>query len=83
VSVDDIVLIGDDDPESEFDENSKRLRVRQAILELTPEQQHVLALRFSEERSLQETADIMGKSVTAVKALQFRAIAALQRQLSE
>lgn len=83
MSVDDIVLIGDDDPESEFDENSKRLRVRQAILELTPEQQHVLALRFSEERSLQETADIMGKSVTAVKALQFRAIAALQRQLSE
>jgi RNA polymerase sigma-70 factor (ECF subfamily) len=83
VSVDDIVLIGDDDPESEFDENSKQLRVRQAILELTPEQQHVLALRFSEERSLQETADIMGKSVTAVKALQFRAIAALQRQLSE
>ena len=83
MSVDDIVLIGDDDPESEFDENSKRLRVRQAILELTAEQQHVLALRFFEERSLQETADIMGKSVTAVKALQFRAIAALQRQLSE
>ena len=83
ISVDEIVMISDDNPESEFDENSKRLRVRQAILELTPEQQHVLALRFSEERSLQETADIMGKSVTAVKALQFRAIAALQRQLSE
>ena len=83
VSVDDIVLIGDDDPESEFEENNRHLRVRQAVLELTPEQQHVLALRFSEERSLRETADIMGKSVAAVKALQFRAVAALQRQLSE
>ena len=82
ISVDDVVLIGDDDPEGEFDEASRQQRVRRAILELTPEQQHVLALRFSEEYSLQETADIMGKSVTAVKALQFRAVAALQRQLS-
>jgi RNA polymerase sigma-70 factor (ECF subfamily) len=83
ISVDEIVLITDDDPEGEFDKASKQGRVRQAILELTPEQQHVLALRFSGEHSLQETADIMGKSVTAVKALQFRAIATLQRQLSE
>ena len=83
MSVDDVVLIGDDNPESEFEENNKQQRVRQAILELTADQQHVLALRFSEERSLRETADIMGKSVAAVKALQFRAVAALQRQLSE
>ena len=83
MSVDDVVLIGDDNPESEFEENNKQQRVRQAILELTADQQHVLALRFSEEHSIQETADIMGKSVTAVKALQFRAVAALQRQLSE
>ena len=69
--------------EGEFEENSQKGRVRQAILGLTADQQHVLALRFSEERSLQETADIMEKSVSAVKALQFRAVAALQRQLSE
>ena len=47
------------------------------------EQQHVLALRFSEERSLDETARIIGKSVTAVKALQFRALASLRRLLRE
>ena len=82
-SVDEIVMISDDNPEGEFDENSQQQRVRQAILKLTADQQHVLALRFSEERSLQETADIMEKSVSAVKALQFRAVAALQRQLSE
>jgi RNA polymerase sigma-70 factor (ECF subfamily) len=50
-----------------------------ALQELTPEQQHVLALRFSDERSIDETANIMGKSATAVKALQFRAITSLRR----
>jgi RNA polymerase sigma-70 factor (ECF subfamily) len=83
VSVDDVILVADENPESELDKTSKHRRVRKAISELTAEQQHVLALRFSDERSLQETADIMGKSVSAVKALQFRAIAALQRKLTE
>ena len=82
-SVDEIVMISDDNPEGEFDENSQKGGVRQAILELTADQQHVLALRFSEESSLLETAEIMEKSVSAVKSLQFRAVAALQSRLSE
>jgi len=56
-------------------------QVRLALQQLTAEQQHVLALRFSEERSLEETAQIIGKSLTAVKGLQFRAIGALRRIL--
>ena len=58
-------------------------QVSEALLGLTPEQQHVLTLRFSDERSIDETASIMGKSVTAVKALQFRAVATLRRLLEE
>jgi RNA polymerase sigma-70 factor, ECF subfamily len=42
--------------------------------ELTEVQRNVLILRFQEDFSLQETAEIVGKNVNAVKALQNRAI---------
>ena len=51
--------------------------------QLTPEQQDVLALRFGQGYSLEETAAHMKKKVNAVKALQFRALAALQRQIGD
>ena len=68
-------------PESTFEQVWQHEEVRRAVKELTPEQQHVLALRFADEKSLDEAATILGKSVTAVKALQFRAISALRRAL--
>ena len=57
--------------------------VRAAYAQLTSEQQHVLALRFGQGYSLEETASHMKKKVNAVKALQFRALAALQRLIGE
>jgi RNA polymerase sigma-70 factor (ECF subfamily) len=57
--------------------------VRRAMQHLTPDQQNVLALRYSQELSLDETAKIVDKSVNAVKVLQFRALAALRRILAE
>ncbi len=56
--------------------------LRQAIRKLTPDQQHVLALRFGQNLSLQEVARILGKTEGAVKQLQARAIAALARQMT-
>ena len=53
--------------------------VRRALQQLTDEQQQVLALRFNEGRSITETAGLLQKSETAVKQLQFRAMAALRR----
>ncbi len=53
--------------------------LRKAILQLTEEQQHVIALRFGQEMSLAETAQLLGKTVGAVKALQHRALASLAR----
>ncbi len=53
--------------------------LREAILQLTDEQQHVITLRFGQELTLAETAEIMEKSVGAVKALQHRALASLAR----
>ncbi len=76
-------LGSDNSPESFYEVSSEIKQVRDAIRKLTDEQQHVLALRFAEDRSLDETAQIIGKSVTAVKALQFRALASLRRLLDE
>lgn|SRR5512143_2622305 len=70
-------------PTDEFDRREQNRHFQAAYARLTPEQQHVLALRFGEGYSLDETAAVMQKNVNAVKALQFRALAALQRVLGE
>jgi RNA polymerase sigma factor (sigma-70 family) len=57
-------------------------RAMSAIGTLTPDQQDVLLLRLVADLSIEETAEIMGKRVTAVKALQRRALAALDRKIS-
>ena len=54
-----------------------------ALIQLTEDQQQVLALRFGQGYSLEETAAVMKKKTTAVKALQFRALNALQRVIGE
>jgi len=68
---------------AEVDLREQNRAVQQAYAQLTSEQQHVLALRFNQGYSLEETALYMKKKVNAVKALQFRALAALQRQIGE
>lgn len=68
---------------SEVDQREQNQIVNSAYAHLTPEQQHVLALRFGQGYSLDETAAFMNKNVNAVKALQFRALAALQREVGE
>jgi RNA polymerase sigma-70 factor (ECF subfamily) len=67
----------------EIDRRQQTDSVRQAYVQLTPDQQNVLALRFGDGYSLEETAHVMQKNVNAVKALQFRALAALQRQIGD
>lgn len=61
-------------------ENNRELM--DAMRKLGAEQQAVLLYRFSEEFSVNEVAEIMGKSTGAIKALQHRAIANLRRILT-
>jgi RNA polymerase sigma-70 factor, ECF subfamily len=68
---------------SQVDAREQQRLVQGALAELTPEQQHVLALRFGQGYSLEETAALLNKNINAVKALQFRALASLQRQIGE
>jgi len=58
-------------------------RVRKALWRLPAEQRLVVALRFLEERSHEEVAAILGKTVEATRALQHRAMDALRRMLIE
>ena len=54
----------------------------QAIFQtLSPEYQHILALRFSGQRSIEEIGQILSKSPKTVKELQFEALKALQQAL--
>jgi len=67
----------------EVDSREQNRKVREAYAQLTYDQQHVLALRFGLGFSLEETARHMRKTANAIKALQFRALTSLQRQLGE
>jgi RNA polymerase sigma-70 factor (ECF subfamily) len=57
-------------------------RVQALLSGLSADQRDVLMLRIVADRSVADTAAILGKSPEAVKALQHRALAALHRALS-
>ena len=58
-------------------------RLRRAIARLTPLQQEVVVLRFIEERSVKEIAQITDKPESTIRGLQMRALAALRDLLGE
>jgi len=68
-------------PESDAEKALEWERLRNALARLTDEQQQVVVLRFLEGMRMKEVARIMEKSEGAIKALQHRALDALQRQL--
>jgi RNA polymerase sigma-70 factor (ECF subfamily) len=53
-------------------------RVKVLLAALAPDQRDVLLLRIVADLSLEQTADVLGKSVGAVKSLQHRGLAALR-----
>ena len=77
--LDDSVAAGDRGPARPLDAQGHLADLGAALAQLTPDQQHIIALRFGAGYSLQETSKLTGKQVNAVKALQFRAIRALRR----
>jgi RNA polymerase sigma factor (sigma-70 family) len=53
-----------------------------ALDRLTELQREVILLRFGAEMSLAETASVVGRTVNAVKNLEFKGLSALRRQLA-
>lgn len=77
-------LVGsEDDPLAAVAEKLSHQQLGVAIKRLTPDQQQVLSLRFGEGMTAREAAEIIGKTVSAVEALQHRALAALRRVLEK
>lgn len=68
-------------PEWVAERSTRLTRIHAALNALTADQAQVILLRFGEELSHQEVAEMMGKSEGAIKLLQHRAIHALRRLL--
>lgn len=69
-------------PEEQVLAGERDAVVRAGLARLSPDQQEVLGLRFAAQLTSREIADITGRSVEAVKALQHRGLAALERILA-
>lgn len=71
------------DPAAQMEAREAANALAQALGQLEPAQQEVLALRFVNGLSHAETATIMGRSAGAVRVLQHRALAALRQWLKK
>ena len=70
-------------PAFELANTMEQERVRAAILRLPAEQQQVIQLRFLENWSHEEVAQVLGKSADATRSMQYRAIGSLRNILME
>lgn len=68
-------------PEAALDQRLNSERVHDAILKLREEHRKVIILRFVEDLEYREVAEILGKSVAAVRVIQHRALNALRKQM--
>jgi len=57
--------------------------LRQNLSQLTEEQQQVIVLKFIEGYKTDEIADVIGKSVGAIRAIQFRALTTMRTMFNE
>jgi len=77
VELSDSLMDGKPLPEEQLQYRQELDSLRQALQKLSDEQQTVLILRFIERKSHQEVALILGRSITAVKSVQHRALVEL------
>jgi RNA polymerase sigma-70 factor (ECF subfamily) len=68
----------DKGPEELAQENEE---VRSALMLLNEDQRNVIVLRILQGLSIRDTAELLKKSETSVKTIQFRAIEALRKKL--
>ena len=68
-------------PEEVLQRQADGDRIREAILQLRDEHRRVIILRFVQDLDYREVAEIVGKSVPAVRVIQQRALNALRKQM--
>jgi RNA polymerase sigma-70 factor, ECF subfamily len=74
---------GEDLPEDQLINQQNIQSMRAAIQQLPEEHQTILILRFVERKTHEEVAQVMGKSASAIRTAQFRALAQLSELLGQ
>ncbi|MCK6585463.1 MAG: RNA polymerase sigma factor, partial [Anaerolineales bacterium] len=72
-----------DDPEVLVERILDAERLREALKRLTPDQSDVIILRFLSGMPISEVAQVLNKSLGAVKMLQSRALESLYQMLKQ
>ena len=65
------------------DSSVRRLVLQEALSRLTAKQRAVIVLRFYEDKTVEEAAEVLGCAIGTVKSQTAKAIAALRRQRLE
>ena len=65
---------------TEMERTEHLAQLFRSVAKLPAEQRRVIEMRFVEEKSIREVAEVLGKSTGAVKQLQFRAYQKLREQ---
>jgi RNA polymerase sigma-70 factor (ECF subfamily) len=79
--LDDRVMTGSEDVEAVAERALTQRRLAAALRHLSEDQRQVILLKFVEGLSNEEVAEMMGKTVGAVKSMQHRGLASLGRAL--
>lgn len=80
---DDLLPDPEQNPEEQIASTLQHARLQKALRQLTPDQQQVILLKYIEDWDNDLIARTLKKPVGAVKSLQHRALARLQRILNE
>ena len=70
-------------PEETLISSQEQQQIRDKLKSLSEDQQTLLILRFVERKSHEEVAQVLGKSVTAVKTMQHRALQRLAQLMGK
>jgi RNA polymerase sigma-70 factor, ECF subfamily len=80
--IEDLDASTNEDLDTDMMTDFQKRKIHEALRKLPADQQQVLLLRFIEGYNLQKTAEILGKTIGAVKMIQRRALQAMNFELS-
>jgi RNA polymerase sigma-70 factor (ECF subfamily) len=85
ISIDDLILTSQrkEDPVSVTEERDRQAWLLKMVHRLPPERQQLLILKFIEEMSNAEIAEVMGRTEGAIKSLYHRTLVALRDEVKE
>ena len=74
VPMTDVIPAGNPEPQETVERGDQIARINRALDSLTEEQRNLIVLRFVEELTMRETAEVMDKTINAIKSMQRRAV---------